>query len=60
QRLPYAVALDVRGEAARAFGQVALTPTTFLIAPDGHVAKQYLGTFDIDEMRTALDTFLEG
>jgi peroxiredoxin len=60
QHLPYSVALDLKGEAALAFGKVALTPTTFLIAPDGHIAKHYLGMFDFEDMRTAIDAFLKG
>ncbi|POZ52497.1 TlpA family protein disulfide reductase [Methylovulum psychrotolerans] len=60
QQLPYPVALDLTAASARAFGQVALTPTTFLIAPDGRIALQYTGLFDEQAIRAALDRFLKG
>ena len=39
--------LDLQSENAHAFGEVSLTPTTFLIAPDGTIALQKTGLFDI-------------
>lgn len=60
RHLPYPVVLDLQADYAKAFGQVALTPTTFLIAPDGSIAKQYLGRFDGQEMQHAIETLLEG
>ena len=35
--LPYKVALDVEARAVRAFDHVRVTPTNFLLAPDGHI-----------------------
>ncbi len=49
--IPYTIALDITGEAARAFGDVRLTPTSFLIAPDGRIVKQKIGEMDMDEVR---------
>ncbi|MDD2724971.1 MAG: TlpA disulfide reductase family protein [Methylovulum sp.] len=60
RHLPYPVVLDLKADYAKAFGQVALTPTTFLIAPDGRIALQYIGLFDTQAMRTAIETFLKG
>jgi peroxiredoxin len=57
QQLPYHVALDMQGENAHAFGDVSLTPTTFLIAPDGSIALQKTGLFDLPEMNTQLSTY---
>ncbi len=37
RNIPYTIALDMRGEAAQAFGDVSMTPSTFLIAPDGRI-----------------------
>ncbi len=34
------------GEIAKAFGDVKLTPTTFLIDKEGHIIKRYLGNYD--------------
>ncbi|TAN50579.1 MAG: TlpA family protein disulfide reductase [Methylococcaceae bacterium] len=44
--LPYPVALDPLGENARAFGDVALTPTTLLFGPDGRLHQRIVGDFD--------------
>jgi peroxiredoxin len=42
--LPFGVSID--GAVARAFGDVKLTPTTFLIDKQGRIVKRYLGTPD--------------
>lgn len=58
RKLPYPIALDIDGSAARAFGDVQLTPTTFLIAADGRIIKQKIGELDIAEVRLQLGTLL--
>jgi len=60
QQLPYHVALDMQSENAHAFGDVSLTPTTFLIAPDGSIVLQKTGLFDLSEMNTQLSTYTKG
>jgi peroxiredoxin len=52
--IPYTIALDIDARAARAFGEVELTPTTFLIAPDGRVVYQKTGSMDMDRLRTGI------
>jgi peroxiredoxin len=49
--MPYTVALDSDGAAARAFGDVKLTPTTFLIDPQGRIVQQKLGEVDTAQLR---------
>ncbi|GAB4292228.1 MAG: TlpA disulfide reductase family protein [Thiohalomonadaceae bacterium] len=49
--MPYTVALDSDGAAARAFGDVKLTPTTFLIDPEGRIVQQKLGEVDTAQLR---------
>ncbi|PCI18817.1 MAG: redoxin [Piscirickettsiaceae bacterium] len=58
KQLPYKVALDPMAGASKAFGNVRLTPTSFLIAPDGSIAMQKLGEFDEAKMRQRLDALL--
>ncbi|MFZ2313659.1 MAG: TlpA disulfide reductase family protein [Methylobacter sp.] len=60
RQLPYDVALDLKSELALAFGDVMLTPSTFLIAPDGSVALRKTGIFDLAEMKTRIESFLKG
>ncbi|MFI3218256.1 MAG: TlpA disulfide reductase family protein [Methylococcales bacterium] len=60
QQLPYHIALDMQAENAHAFGDVSLTPTTFLIAPDGQIALQKTGLFDLTEIKTQLSNFTKG
>jgi peroxiredoxin len=59
KQLPYNIALDPMAEASKAFGNVRLTPTSFLIAPDGSIAMQKLGEFDESDMRRRLDNFIK-
>lgn len=59
-QLPYHVALDMQSENAHAFGDVSLTPTTFLIAPDGSIALHKTGLFDINEIKAQLLNFTQG
>jgi peroxiredoxin len=41
--LPFRIALDSSGDAARQFGNVRLTPMSFLIDRQGRVLKRYIG-----------------
>lgn len=56
--LPYRIALDVEGKVAQAFGDVMLTPTTFLIAPDGRIVMHKVGQFDTGKVRTKIESML--
>jgi len=58
RRLPYDIALDVEGEVARAFDDVMLTPTTFLIAPDGRIVMHRIGLFDSDKVHAMIENML--
>ena len=39
KQLPYTIALDTDGSVAKAFGNVKLTPTNFLLDPQGHIVQ---------------------
>jgi peroxiredoxin len=51
RRIPYPIALDIHADAARAFGDVRLTPTAFLIAPDGRIVYRKTGVINISQLR---------
>ncbi|HBU29641.1 MAG: thioredoxin [Thiobacillus sp. GWE1_62_9] len=55
RQLPFPVALDVDGAHARAFGDVQLTPTTFIIGKDGRILEQKLGELDFVRLKALLD-----
>ncbi|NOS88530.1 MAG: TlpA family protein disulfide reductase [Methylococcaceae bacterium] len=59
-QVPYPVALDLNAEIARAFGDIQLIPSTFLIAPDGSVALKKIGTFEPADMKARIETLLKG
>lgn len=58
--LPFKVALDVDGSAAKAYGNVSMTPTTFVIGKDGKILKRYLGEPDFPALHKLLDDSLKG
>lgn len=55
---PYKVALDRDGKAAIAFGDVKLTPTTFLISPEGLIVQQKLGEMDMNALHNRIVAML--
>ena len=59
RQIPYPVALDIDGSVAKRFGNVLLTPTSFLIAPDGKIVQQKIGEMDINKVRQRILTMLE-
>ncbi|UCE31778.1 MAG: TlpA family protein disulfide reductase [Burkholderiales bacterium] len=58
--LPFAVALDLQGETAAAFGDVAVTPTSFLIDRDGRIIEQWVGAPDFDALHALIERRLPG
>ena len=60
RKLPFPVALDAQGTLAKAFGDVRLTPTAFLIDKQGHIVKRYLGEYDPGQFHAAVEKALAG
>jgi len=60
RQLPFKVALDVTGEAAKAYGDVAMTPTTFVIDKDGKIIKRYVGKPEFAALHKLLEKALQG
>lgn len=59
RQLPFKVALDLSGEVAKAYGDVKLTPTTYVISKDGKVLKRYVGEPDFAELHALLEKALK-
>jgi peroxiredoxin len=57
QALPFQVALDA-GDAAQRFGNVRITPTTFLIDRHGRVIKRFVGEPDWAEFDALVEKAL--
>jgi len=53
--LPFKVAFDPVGEHAKAFGEVTLTPTTFIIDKRGNIVSRILGEPDFRKLHEMLD-----
>jgi peroxiredoxin len=58
KKLPYPVAMDGDGSAARAFGDVSLTPSSFLIDPQGRIAQYKLGEMDMNALHNRIVAML--
>ena len=58
-KLPFKVALDPMGELARAFGDVRLTPTTFIIDRQGRIIKRITGEPDFAKLHALLEEKLK-
>ena len=54
KKIPYPIALDIQGDAARAFGDVNVTPTSILIAPDGNIIHRKSGELAVKKIRALL------
>jgi peroxiredoxin len=58
RKLPFKVALDVQGNLAKSFGDVKLTPTTFVIGKDGNIIKRYVGEPEFAALHQLLEKAL--
>lgn len=56
--LPYTVIYDQKGEFAKAFGGVRMTPTHFLISPDGYIVWRNVGPIDREALQSRLDALV--
>ena len=57
--LPFLIAHDAEGMAAKAFGDIRLTPTTFLIDKQGNIVKRYLGEPDFAKLHGEIEALLK-
>ena len=55
RQLPFPIVLDTDGAHAQAFGNVQVTPTSFVIDKDGRIYEHKLGEIDFVRLRALLD-----
>lgn len=58
RQIPYPVSLDLDGTIAQSFDNVMLTPTSFLIAPDGTIVKHKIGEMNMDKLEQQIRDLL--
>lgn len=58
RQLPFVVAIDNTSAIARAFGDIRLTPTTFLIDKRGGIVKRYVGPPDFKALNGLIEDLL--
>ncbi|MDH5179339.1 MAG: TlpA family protein disulfide reductase [Gammaproteobacteria bacterium] len=57
-KIPYPIAIDIQGEVVRAFGNVPVTPNTFVIDPAGFIVKHHIGLWDMPLLSGLLKSML--
>ncbi|MES3001750.1 MAG: TlpA disulfide reductase family protein [Pseudomonadota bacterium] len=58
RKLPFKVAIDNTGAVAKAWGDVQLTPTTYLVNKRGDIVKRYVGEPDFAELHQLIEKLL--
>ena len=57
--LPFKMVHDADGTAAKGFGDIRLTPTTFLLDKQGNIIKRYLGEPDFAQLHAEIEALLK-
>jgi peroxiredoxin len=58
RKLPFQVAIDNTGAVAKAWGEVQLTPTTFVVNKRGEIVKRFVGEPDFAELHRLIERLL--
>lgn len=58
RKLPFSVAIDNTGAVAKAWGDVKLTPTSYLVNKRGEIVKRYVGEPDLAEFHRLIEKLL--
>ncbi|MGH6638110.1 MAG: TlpA disulfide reductase family protein [Polaromonas sp.] len=58
RQLPFKVAIDNTGAVAKAWGEVQLTPTTYLVNKRGEIVKRYVGEPDFAALHQLIEKLL--
>ncbi|WP_157271128.1 TlpA disulfide reductase family protein [Azohydromonas aeria] len=59
RQLPFGVAIDNTGQIAKRFGDIQLTPTTFLLDQQGRIVKRYVGQPDFAALHVLVEDLLK-
>ena len=59
KQVPYKIALDLKGEAVKEFGNVSLTPTTFLLDGSGKIVKKKINEMDMASWKERIKLILK-
>jgi peroxiredoxin len=58
RKLPFKVAIDNTGAVAKAWDQVRLTPTTYIVNKQGQIVKSYVGEPNFTELHALIEKLL--
>ena len=58
RKLPFKVAIDNTGAVAKAWGDVQLTPTTYVVDKQGQIVKKYVGAPNFAELHKLIEKLL--
>lgn len=58
RKLPFKVAIDNTGKIAKDWGDIQLTPTTFVVNKQGKIVKSYVGAPNFDELHKLIEKLL--
>jgi peroxiredoxin len=58
RKLPFQVAIDNTGSVAKSWGDVKLTPTTFIVNKRGEIVKRYVGEPNFEELHKLIESLL--
>lgn len=59
RKLPFDVAIDNTGAVAKAWGDVQLTPTSYLVNKQGEIVKRYVGEPNMQELHKLIEALLK-
>jgi cytochrome oxidase Cu insertion factor (SCO1/SenC/PrrC family) len=58
RKLPFKVAIDNTGAVAKAWNEVKLTPTTYIVDKQGQIVKRYVGEPNFTELHALIEKLL--
>jgi glutathione peroxidase-family protein len=59
RKVPYDIAIDNTGVIAKGWGEVQLTPTSYLVNKRGEIVKRYIGEPNFAELHQLIESLLK-